>query len=202
MMKRFKNKVQNSTVLLVAILLSFSISGYASHNENLIKTPESQTYETQAPIKNFHEIHQGLYRGGRPEQAGVQFLARQGFKTIVNIDNNKNEDTKEAHYAKATGVKYYSIPLSAWSTPKDQDIAKILGLMEDPNNYPLYIHCHHGRDRTGLVVALHRVFHDGWLPESAYEEMYNLGFRWFFYKLSGYFKDKTGMELVNIATNP
>jgi protein tyrosine/serine phosphatase len=37
------------------------------------------------------------------------------------------------------------------------------------------VHCEHGHDRTGMIVALYRVCFDGWGPETAYQEMINMG---------------------------
>src|SRR5665811_316982 len=41
---------------------------------------------------------------------------------------------------------------------------------------PSYIHCHYGKDRTGLAVALYRCKHDGWSAEKALKEAHSLGF--------------------------
>ena len=40
---------------------------------------------------------------------------------------------------------------------------------------PIYVHCEHGKDRTGLVIALYRVRYDGWTPERAAAEMAAMG---------------------------
>ena len=42
---------------------------------------------------------------------------------------------------------------------------------------PVYLHCTHGRDRTGLIAALFRVFVDGIAPDVAHAEMITAGFR-------------------------
>ena len=36
--------------------------------------------------------------------------------------------------------------------------------------HPVYIHCEHGADRTGLLAALYRVKVQGWAPEDAKTE--------------------------------
>lgn len=38
------------------------------------------------------------------------------------------------------------------------------------------IHCTHGQDRTGLIVGMHRVMHDGWFARDAYGEMLDHNF--------------------------
>ncbi len=40
---------------------------------------------------------------------------------------------------------------------------------------PIYVHCEHGKDRTGLVIALYRMRADGWSQEQAAAEMKEMG---------------------------
>jgi protein tyrosine/serine phosphatase len=54
-------------------------------------------------------------------------------------------------------------------------IAKLLQVIDDPKNQPVFIHCEHGKDRTGLIVALYRVFYQGWPKAKAHNEMIALG---------------------------
>ena len=39
----------------------------------------------------------------------------------------------------------------------------------------VFIHCQHGKDRTGLLAALYRVKYQGWTPEQAHKEWAALG---------------------------
>jgi protein tyrosine/serine phosphatase len=58
--------------------------------------------------------------------------------------------------------------------PTDSDLQAVLqALKECPK--PVLVHCTHGEDRTGLVVALYRMQH-GDSPELAYADMVRHGF--------------------------
>ena len=54
----------------------------------------------------------------------------------------------------------------------------MLGIINDPENQPVFIHCHHGKDRTGTVVACYRISHDGWTAERAKYEAQRYGPGW------------------------
>jgi protein tyrosine/serine phosphatase len=36
---------------------------------------------------------------------------------------------------------------------------------------PILVHCNHGADRTGLILALYRTLYDGWSKDAAVGEM-------------------------------
>lgn len=76
-------------------------------------------------------------------------LKMQGYKTIINLDDDSQVEAAEKLYAEKLGFKFYSYPLNPWQKPDEQKMNTILNLMSDKNNYPLFIHCKHGRDRTG-----------------------------------------------------
>jgi protein tyrosine/serine phosphatase len=43
--------------------------------------------------------------------------------------------------------------------------------IDDPDCGPVYVHCAGGRHRTGSMVAVYRMVHDGWTVDKAYDEM-------------------------------
>jgi protein tyrosine/serine phosphatase len=43
---------------------------------------------------------------------------------------------------------------------------------------PVFIHCQHGCDRTGTVIACYRIKHDKWPTEKAFKEAMLHGFSW------------------------
>lgn len=143
------------------------------------------------PIPNYREINANIFRGGRPTVEGLHTLKQQGIKSIINLENVSGPVDREREQAKRLGFGFMSSPMSWIVPPKDEQIDKILRVMSNPNNQPVYIHCLHGRDRTGLVSGLYRVLVEGMQPRDAYREMKDLGFRSFFVTLEYYFRQRT-----------
>ena len=55
-------------------------------------------------------------------------------------------------------------------------IDAFLALMDDPDNYPVLVHCRAGLHRTGVLIAMYRMEYDGWSSFEALEELRGHGF--------------------------
>lgn len=160
----------------------------------LISLMGCATPQLSGAIPNFHEVDPGIYRGAQP--AGDQFngLKEMGIRTILKL-NTENLDEERAA-ASTAGIKLVEVPLSGVFAPSDQDVEKALSVVEDPSFQPVYFHCQHGADRTGLLAALHRVNKDGWSPARAHEEWTAYGHSRFLFLMDQYFKKKTAGKYV------
>jgi protein tyrosine/serine phosphatase len=154
-------------------------------------------------LENFHEVRSGLFRGGHPDTSGIAVLQNLGVKTIVDleIDNGIEADTdditQELDDAAKANITVLRFPMSAFDSPDDEFdhmIDQIMTTLADPSLGPIYVHCAHGQDRTGLVIALERVIDEGWAPQDAHDEMLQMGFHTIFVGLDHYFEQKTGWE--------
>jgi tyrosine-protein phosphatase SIW14 len=170
----------------IALLLTFAFSGSASAMDAAI--------EANMPILRFHEVSPGLYRGARPGHVGMEALAALGVKTSLDLENTGSAIADEIQEGKTFGINVITKPMSGFFKPSDQKVNDILEIMENPANYPIYVHCLHGQDRTGLIVGLYRVLHEGWEPRAAYGEMLSIGFHKALFPLNSYFEDRTGYE--------
>jgi tyrosine-protein phosphatase SIW14 len=138
----------------------------------------AQVEPRSAELPNFHQVNPQLYRGGQPNDGGLRKLKDLGVKTIVNLRGEDAHTRAESEEAHSLGLRYYSISLPGFSKPKDEEVGRVLDLIKDPENQPIFIHCHHGRDRTGTIVACYRISHDRWTAEQAKEEAQRYGLGW------------------------
>ncbi len=128
-------------------------------------------------LPNFHKVSGALYRGAQPEAEGFAALKELGVKTIVNLRlvHSDRDEMKAAGLKAGEDFKYAHIKMEAWDADEDE-LARFLKLVGDPEDCPVFVHCKHGADRTGTAVATYRVVCQGWTKEDAIDEMRNGGF--------------------------
>lgn len=142
-------------------------------------------------IPNLQTVEPGLYRGGRPDFEGLKALKEAGLKTIVNLEDHEEHIERSREHAAALGLNYISIPMSWMDPPTDELVGRVMNAIASAELRPVLVNCKHGRDRTGMIVGLYRVFHNDWNAGRAYAEMLEFGFRPEFVDLDRYFKERT-----------
>lgn len=126
-------------------------------------------------LGNFFKVNDGLYRGKQPTSWGIRELKKMGIKTILSL-RSSHSDRELIDDAGLTGqVKYIRIKTKP-DDPQDDEIVTFLKIAANPANQPVFVHCAHGSDRTGLMVAAYRMAVEGWSREEAIDEMINGGF--------------------------
>ncbi|HEV8701156.1 MAG TPA: tyrosine-protein phosphatase [Candidatus Polarisedimenticolia bacterium] len=138
--------------------------------------PAAQVDEPLYPdLPNFHKVDEHLLRGGQPGAGGVARLKALGVRTIVNLRHEPARVKAEMDEAAAAGLRYFSVPMYGLVRPTSEQVARVLGLIGDKDNWPVFIHCKAGADRTGVIVACYRVAQAGWTAEKAIREALDYG---------------------------
>jgi len=140
-----------------------------------LNTPLLADDKIDLGIINFTEVKKDFYRGGQPTSDGYKALKRLKIKTVVNLRKDKTVDD-ERKWAHFEGMKFISIPMHAWEKPRSKDVDDFLRIASNPENFPLFVHCKHGVDRTGFMMAMYRMTQEEWSFEDAYQEMKQIGF--------------------------
>lgn len=137
------------------------------------------TETRQMPIRNFHQVAPSLYRGAQPTEAGFLALSDLAVKTVVSLRWRKRRVESERRVVEGMGMRFISIPLNYWTLPSDNHVRQLLEIIDDQSNHPIFIHCYHGADRTGVMVAMYRILRHHWSVQEAYKEMRICGFHRF-----------------------
>jgi|GEM_PF-2088214 len=151
-------------------------------------------------IANFHEVEEGFFRGGQPDEKGVEALKTLGIRTVISFRNEKKVIEWERALVEKNGMSFISIPLTWRRSPTDEQVHYFLNVVSQPDRRPLFIHCREGRDRTGAMVALYRIARQRCPVEDAYREAKRFGFRERVFPLKRFIlvKAKTYTELSKV----
>jgi len=133
-------------------------------------------------------VDDNYYRGGRPtiydkqgqlDTSELKNLKEiHKIKTIIDLRGEGFEITgvaKENELAESIGLKHIPIPMSYSEPPSYRKIEQFFKILNNPDNWPVYVHCYQGKDRTGSMTALYRIDKYGWSSEKAYNEMIEMG---------------------------
>ena len=129
-----------------------------------------------AGVENFSRVSPALWRGSQPTAEGFRNLAAAGVKTIVSL----RQHSDDLPLLQGTNLRYIRIPSHAWD-PEDAQLILFLKILEDPKNWPVFVHCAEGRYRTGYSVATYRIVVENWSADDAIHEMFDFRFNaiWF-----------------------
>ena len=118
-----------------------------------------------AGTPNLYKVSDELYRSGQPTAEGMRELEKKGIRTVISFRNFHDDDDQIA----GTNLESRRIRINTWAIDSQDDEEFLRVLEECPK--PVLIHCLHGSDRTGSMVALYRIRKQGWSVEEAVNEM-------------------------------
>ena len=121
-------------------------------------------------------VTDGVYRSGQPNRKQLAYLVdHYGIKSVIKL--NTGDEPQNCPLVKAPSIPAWSV-VSSGSSPTTAQIKEILDAI-DCAPKPVLIHCFHGEDRTGLIVALWRIRHGATIAD-AYDDMMKRGFHAYF----------------------
>jgi len=173
-------KWEGFTVLVVCALLLVSCSGNQGKNNALAKAalaaelnhPLEWAIQMQLQgVDNLYKINDNLYRSAHPTKQGMENLKKLGIKTIINL-RTFHSDTDEV---RGTGLLNEELSLIPWHI-EDEDVIRVLRIIRKKENGPFLIHCEHGADRNGVMIAMYRIVEQGWSKDEAIREMVDGGY--------------------------
>lgn len=123
-------------------------------------------------VPNLRQVSPGIWRGGQPTEQGWRDLQALGVRHVIKLNTGAEDAT-----ASDLGMRVEWFPITAAAQTVGKPAPGSVLAAASRIRPGTFIHCTHGRDRTGLVVGAYRVCGEGWSKGQAYQEMRALGFR-------------------------
>jgi protein tyrosine/serine phosphatase len=131
-------------------------------------------------LPNLNRVNATLYRSAQPTKEGFVFLSGQPrlhgedapIKTVLSL--RASHDDKDLLPADSP-IRLERIRMKSWNA-KDEEVVKFLRIVTTPEMQPVLVHCQHGADRTGTMMAVYRIVVDGWSKDDAIKEMTDGGY--------------------------
>ena len=128
---------------------------------------------------NFKEISKSrVYKSGViPPDRLVGFVEKYKIKSIIDLRMPGTNDLKlnpeipgelqveKMAVAKIKGLNYFNNP--SGQIPTQKNINTYLKIMDNPDNYPVLIHCYHGTGRSILYSAIYKIEYEHFTNEQA-----------------------------------
>jgi protein tyrosine phosphatase (PTP) superfamily phosphohydrolase (DUF442 family) len=157
---------------VIAAASVFLLTGIGGPGTSLANRPETWAQPVKLEgVPNLYRISYELYRGDQPSPQGMQNLKKLGLKTIINLRSFHSDRDEIGE----TGLAYVHIFMKPWH-PEEEEVVRFLKVIADPQRGPFLVHCQHGSDRTGTMVAIYRIAVQGWSKAEAIREMTEGGF--------------------------
>ena len=155
----------------------------------LASVASSQSEAQYTELPNFHQVEGDLYRGAQPRAGGFRVLARLGIRTVISLRAADERSRSEEAEASAEGLQYFNVPMPWFAKPQGSQVERVLAIIDDQRNWPVFVRCKRGADRTGTIIAAYRISHDGWTSRLAKEEADRYGMSKTQFEMGDYIAD-------------
>ena len=179
MNSRFSGSSTSKIVVLSSLawmLLAVSLANAAGARPDNWALPLA----VDAGVPNLNRVTENLYRSAQPTKEGFVFLSsqpvlKQGDKPVNTIISLRAFNDDAPIVPAKSPLHLEQIRFKTWH-PEDEDVIKFLRIATTPSMQPVLVHCLHGSDRTGTMIAIYRIAYQGWTKAQATDEMINGGF--------------------------
>lgn len=145
-------------------------------------------------LQNLYQVSDSVYRSEQPTYSDLVALEKAGFKSVLNLRFMH----KDTDLISNSNLKYYHVPMLAFYMEFNKFVLAMKLIRTSPK--PILVHCQHGSDRTGAVIALYRIVFQNWTKQEAIHELINGGFGYHkvFFNIPSFINDIDINELKNI----
>jgi len=144
----------------------------------LIVGPVVYAFHEEKQMRNFRIVREGvLYRSARMTLPGLKRAVHDyGIRCVISLRDADAAERAEEDYCRKEEINFYRLPPRSWDTnwgPADAEVnvRQFRAILDDPDNYPILIHCFAGIHRTGAYVAIYHMERDRWSNDEAIADL-------------------------------
>lgn len=124
-------------------------------------------------LHRFRRVSGNIYRSSAPTPEDIIWLNKQiGITRIISLD--KESSKKIDLSCRLLDIDHIDLSIDMTKSSLIRFIKNIGKLLKSDKK--TLIHCAHGRDRTGMAIAMYRCQEQGWDSDKAIEEAKSLDF--------------------------
>lgn len=148
-------------------------------NSDFIKLPViKQVFDfCEMKLKNVKKVSDKYFRGGIVAcEYDILRLKKKGVTDIISLTEDAKFSRKLADFARENGVNYHRVEMKPpYGIPTIEQVKDFLNIVDNSKG-AVYVHCLHGKDRTGVMTFFYETERLGKPAEKALKNMLNLGF--------------------------
>ena len=156
--------------LLLSLAATLALAGCVTA-QPATERPDRWAQPVASPhLPNLNRVDAGLWRSALPRDPDTATLQALGIRTVVNL-----RPQGDPPWFAGGGIATRQVGIDTWHVDESQ-VMQVLAIAIDPAQRPVLVHCTHGADRTGLMIAAYRMVVQGWSEADAEREMIRGGY--------------------------
>jgi protein tyrosine/serine phosphatase len=106
--------------------------------------------------RNFHAVHEGVWRSSQPDPSMIARLAARGFRSVLNLrgDTGQGAYLLEREACVRYGLALIDFKMQSRQLPEPETVRRLDAIFGEIDQ-PFVMHCKSGADRTGFAAALY-----------------------------------------------
>lgn len=132
------------------------------------------------------EVATNLFRGSKADS--FEAITYRKVGAVINLETEFRElilggANDELLLCLKNGVRMFDFALSGCFPPEKKVVNAVLDVCHSRLSGPVLVHCRHGHERTGFIIAVYRMRYCGWNIDQAVAEWRGMGCHWLWLKM-------------------
>jgi len=158
---------------IVSLLMLFAVGCSVAQAYDTRLRPDTWAKLVLAEnLDNWYQVDEHVYRSEQPNHEAMVEVEKFGIKSVLNLRGHHDDEDEVSE----TNLVTYHVPLRA-SDINDENVVTALNIMRQAEK-PVLVHCWHGADRTGAIIAMYRIIEQGWRKQEAISELIEGGYHY------------------------